>query len=596
MLLYTSMSKKIKIIKSLKHSKAILFFLGLVGSLILAVFAFLLLYHGRIYPGISIGDVYLGGLTPTEASTKISQYYPFPNMIKINIDTLNNKQSFDFDPINVGINYDYDETAKQAFKTGRSGNLVEDGKAVFNSIVLKPKLNLVVTHDDSKFDEYFSVVKGQVDTEEVHPSVDFIGNDIVVNVGSKGEELDVDMLKMFITHRISQADFSDINIKTDVIDPTINDDLAGLAKDRATKLLNKRLALNFEYQDFEYKKGDLIRFIDPSNSINDDYLNHVVGEIAESIERPPQNSVFQFENGKVAEFKPSKDGVSLDKEKLAAEIINKINELESSNTESVLINIPTINEPPQITNAELNDLGINELIGRGKSTFRGSISSRLYNINLAANRINGTLIKPGEIFSFNKALGEVDKLTGYKEAYIIQDGKTVLGDGGGVCQVSTTFFRAALDAGLPIIERRSHSYRVGYYEQDAGVGLDATVYSPTTDLKIKNDTPAHILVQAIPNIKNSTLVFELYGTSDGRISEITKPIITDSQAPPDDVYVDDPTLPAGQIKQVEYKAWGAKSVFDYKVTRGDEVIYQKKFYSNYKPWGAVYMRGTGPTN
>jgi vancomycin resistance protein YoaR len=123
--------------------------------------------------------------------------------------------------------------------------------------------------------------------------------------------------------------------------------------------------------------------------------------------------------------------------------------------------------------------------------------------------------------------------------------------------------------------------------------LDATVYSPTTDFIFLNDTPGHILVQATPDTKNVSLVFELYGSSDGRIATTTKPVITSSTAPPEDSYVDDPTLPAGTTKQIEYKAWGAKVQFNYEVKRSDEVIYKKTFYTNYRPWGAVFLKGIG---
>ncbi len=169
-----------------------------------------------------------------------------------------------------------------------------------------------------------------------------------------------------------------------------------------------------------------------------------------------------------------------------------------------------------------------------------------------------------------------------------------MGDGGGVCQVSTTLFRSILNAGLPIIERQAHAYRVGYYEQDSSPGIDATVYAPSPDLKFKNDTPAYILIEARADPKNYSLVFELYGTSDGRVATISKPIVTNVSAPPEDLYQDDPTLPAGTIKQIDFKAWGAKVTFNYAVKRDSTEIYSKTFISNYRPWRAVYLRGTGP--
>ena len=291
---------------------------------------------------------------------------------------------------------------------------------------------------------------------------------------------------------------------------------------------------------------------------------------------------------------PSKDGITLHQDKLAAEIQSGIDLLTQQSLKETAINIPIIKSPAAIRNEDVNNLGINTLLGKGVSNFKGSISNRVYNVNLAQSRFKGILIPPGEVASFNDILGDVSSFTGYKAAYVIKDGKTVLGDGGGVCQVSTTLFRALLAAGLPITERRAHAYRVGYYEQGFPPGLDATVYSPTTDLKFSNDTPAHILIQPSIDLNNLILTFEIYGTHDGRIATTTKPIISSQTAPPPDLYVDDPTLSAGIVKQIEHKAWGAKVSFDYKVIRGNETLTEKTFVSNYRSWGAVYLRGVGP--
>jgi vancomycin resistance protein YoaR len=168
-----------------------------------------------------------------------------------------------------------------------------------------------------------------------------------------------------------------------------------------------------------------------------------------------------------------------------------------------------------------------------------------------------------------------------------------LGDGGGVCQVSTTFFRALLSAGLPIVERHAHAYRVGYYEENGyPPGIDATVFVPSVDLKFLNDTGHYILVQSKIDLDNLYLEFDLYGTSDGRTVSMTTPVVTNQVAPPPDLYQDDPTLPAGQIKQTDFAAWGADVSFTRTVTRNGKVIISDKYISNYQPWQAIYLRGT----
>lgn len=296
---------------------------------------------------------------------------------------------------------------------------------------------------------------------------------------------------------------------------------------------------------------------------------------------------------RVKTFEPSKDGIRVIQDELTDKIINNLEAGENTQNKEIVIDIPATTSNPTVQTGDVNNLGIKELIGKGTSIFRGSIPSRVFNVNLAATRISGTLVAPGEIFSFNASVGDISELSGYQKAYIIQNGKTILGDGGGVCQVSTTLFRAAMDAGLPITDRSPHAYRVYYYEQDAPPGFDATVYSPTVDFKFKNDTPGYILIQAYPNPRNFALTFEIYGTKDGRTSEIGKPVITSTTPPPDDTYQDDPTLPIGTVKQTEHRALGTNLYFIYKVTRNGQTTFQKTFYSNYRPWGNVFLKGTG---
>ena len=132
------------------------------------------------------------------------------------------------------------------------------------------------------------------------------------------------------------------------------------------------------------------------------------------------------------------------------------------------------------------------------------------------------MVEPGGTFSFVEAIGPINRANGFTAAKIISGGRTILGDGGGVCQVSTTIFRAALNSGLPIVERNAHSYRVSYYEQDAPPGLDATIYSPSVDLKFQNDTDSYILVASEYNQENATLKYTIYGQSDGRVVEVTE--------------------------------------------------------------------------
>lgn len=322
-------------------------------------------------------------------------------------------------------------------------------------------------------------------------------------------------------------------------------------------------------------------------------INETLADLSRRIDIPVENALFNFSGGRVTAFKASKDGRRLNIEKTKQLLTDAFIMVSKTHEQKISIPLPVEPMHPNITTDKANGYGIKELVGTGYSEFSGSIAGRIHNVALAASRLNGVLIKPEETFSFNKALGDISAATGYQSAYIIKEGRTVLGDGGGVCQVSSTLFRAALDAGLPIIERRAHAYRVHYYEEGGfKPGLDATVFDPSVDLRIKNDTPSYILIQTYPDTRNMTLTFELYGASDGRKAEIFNHKIWDITPPPPPVYQDDPTLPKGVTKQVDWEAWGTKASFNYRVTRGDKVLQDTTFFSNFRPWQAVYLQGT----
>lgn len=333
-------------------------------------------------------------------------------------------------------------------------------------------------------------------------------------------------------------------------------------------------------------------YLSPSYKYSQNKLMEILTPYSQIVDVKPVDAQFKFENGKVTTFEPSSEGKTIYWENLDKRIVSTGTQVLARAPKYIDVEIPIKRLYPKITTESVNNFGIKELIASGSSHFAHSIPGRIHNISLAASRINGALIPPGKIFSFDTTLGDVSAFTGYQQAYIIKDGKTVLGDGGGVCQVSTTLFRAILNAGLPIIERNAHAYRVGYYEQDSPPGFDATTYVPSVDLKFKNDTENYILIQSSIDYNEQKIEFSLYGTRDNREVFVSKPTISDQTPAPPPAFQDDPTLPKGQLKQVDFEAQGAKVVFTRTVKKDGKVILFDKFTSNYQPWQAVYLKGT----
>ena len=193
-----------------------------------------------------------------------------------------------------------------------------------------------------------------------------------------------------------------------------------------------------------------------------------------------------------------------------------------------------------------------------------------------------------------EVLGDVSLDQGYAEALIIYGNRTIKGVGGGVCQVSTTLFRAIFFGGFPIVERHSHAYRVSYYEAGPGTpgpGLDAAVFVPLVDLKFTNDSPYWLLLETYI-YNNNQLQWKFYSTSDGRQVEWSRDILSETEAP-EPLYRENPDLPKGEIKQVDYQADGMNVIVYRTVTRDGEVIQQDTIKTHYLPWRAIYEYGPG---
>jgi vancomycin resistance protein YoaR len=258
-------------------------------------------------------------------------------------------------------------------------------------------------------------------------------------------------------------------------------------------------------------------------SLDESAIKAYLDDLARKVDQAPTDAKFKIEDGKVVTFAEAQNGITLDVQKSLAIITSALDENASDNPAQT-IDLPFDVKKPAVDYADANDMGITSLIGEGTSDFKGSPVNRIFNIKFAANRFNGVLIKPGEDFSFVSVLGEVDGDHGYKPELVIKQNVTELDFGGGICQVSTTAFRAAIYSGLEITARRNHAYPVSYYNPQ---GMDATVYVPKPDLRFINNTPNYILIQT--KIEGTKLIFDFYGTDDGRKIVIDGPTITERQ-------------------------------------------------------------------
>jgi len=558
----------------------------------LVFFLYHLAYNHKIYPWVKLGKTDISNLTIDEAEKILSQISEtMPKKIELRF----GNQNWPVDLDGLKIRYNPRSTAEKAYLRGRDQGIINNFKTKLNQWFRPAEIEMETKINEERLEELVEIIAKAINEDPIFPALNLNQKkEVELMVGKNGRLVETENLKQKIIKQIKSLSFEPIEIPVKLVEVNISGDELVRAKEKADQIKNKRLKLNYQEFTKVIEGQELINLIGFKEEWDEEKIASMAANLSLSLNREAQNAVFQFDGQKVIEFKPALPGLKVNETEIIQLIKNGLSQLENYKLEEFEVKIKVEEIEPKIKTSEVNNLGIKELIGKGESYFYHSIPGRIHNLALTAAKLNGVLIPPGEVFSFNQTVGDISAATGYQQAYIIKEGRTVLGDGGGVCQDSTTLFRAVLDAGLEILERKAHAYRVSYYENNSQPGFDATVYNPTDDFKFKNDTDHHILIQTTVDIPKSYLKFELYGTKDGRKAIINNIRLWDQTPPPAPLYQEDPTLPAGTVKQIDWAAWGAKAAFDWTVIKNGEVLHQKTWYSNYRPWQAVYLKGTRP--
>jgi vancomycin resistance protein YoaR len=319
--------------------------------------------------------------------------------------------------------------------------------------------------------------------------------------------------------------------------------------------------------------------------LDEDRLRTVLGEWAQQIDRPARDARlgFDVQTQRVSTLQPSLPGRVLNIDATVAAIQDAV--AAGQAVGELVVEVVA----PAVDSNRVAEMGIRELVASATTYFQGSSGERVHNIDVASLKFEGLVIPPGGIFSFNDAVGEVNSANGFEDSLIIWGDQTVVGVGGGVCQVSTTVFRAAYTAGFSIVERYNHGYIVDWYGEP---GLDATIYTPTVDFRFRNDSGAHLLIEAVVDRGRGTMTFNFYGTKMDRQVTLSEPVHTDIRQPGPPEYRVDESLAPGEIRQVEWEKPGmtvivTRTILENGASRTDTIT------SQYQPWRAVYLVGPG---
>jgi len=594
---------------------------GLVSLLMGVVFAFIAMmlfiigyqvaFMGRIYPGVSAAGVDLGGMTSEDASLALLQELTYTQKGKI---LFSDKENYWMaTPAELGMFFDPETTAKNAFAVGRRGSLFERLKEHFNARQGRVDLPPAYLLDQNTAYRYLMALAEQVDQPVIQASLNIQGTEVVVQPGQEGRSLDVEATLERLVNQVRSLQDGVVELVVLEDQPVVVDvsAQANLARTIISEPLVLRMPvgqpdnlgpwtfepmalasmLSFEYVEDELGNTNYLV------TINSTMLQGFLMNLAPELEITPENARFIFndETSLLDLLQSAVIGRTLNVDGSIETIQRKLLDGEHD-IELVLITTP----PPVTDDMSGEMLGITELVHTETSFFYGSSAERIQNIQAAAENFHGLLVAPGETFSMAEHMGDITLDNGYAEALIIFGGQTITGVGGGVCQVSTTLFRAAFFTGFPIVERYPHAYRVGYYEKVAGnvrdnnlAGLDATVYVPIVDFKFINDTPFWLLMEVYVNPTYNSIQWKFYSTSDGRSVEWETTGPVNVVEAPDPLYRENPDLPSGDVVQLDYEADGAEVTIHRTVWRDNEAILQDTFYTKYEPWQAIYEYGPG---
>ncbi|PIY96162.1 MAG: hypothetical protein COY66_04840 [Candidatus Kerfeldbacteria bacterium CG_4_10_14_0_8_um_filter_42_10] len=589
--------------KTERHLLAIII-IGIFVVLIIggAVLIYPNYYHNKVFPGIKVGSIDLSGKTYLEALDLIDS--PINSFNKEGLVFTYQEEKVALQPTLVGtdigssyeiLTFDSNATIQEAYSFGRRGNYWSNFKEQLAALIYGQPINLNYYFNAKEVENSLIQNYSQFEFPHKDASLNFNQNAFSIIPEEQGRIFDYQTIVNEMADNVRNLEFQPVYLELEPDPPQITENQAVSLLIQAEAIADfAPLTVRYGEQNWEINKETFsdwldFRFTDSNSTsqneiwvgLNPERAGDYLESLREKIDVPVKEGKFKIEEGKVTQFQASQPGISL-------AILSSVQALESNfikgNKKEAELMVQE--EQPEITTENINNLGIRELIGTGKSDFSGSPRNRRANIQLGADKLNGILIKPEEEFSLLKALGKFEASEGWLPELVIKGNKTVPELGGGACQFGTTMFRAALDTGLPVTSRRNHSYTVSYYYP---IGTDATIYDPAPDLKFINDTKNYILLQT--KIEGNELIFEMWGTKDGRIVEKTDPRLSGWQSPPPTKTIETEDLAPGQVKCTERAHQGVSAEFDYKVTYSDGEVKEETFQSKYKPWQEVCLLG-----
>ena len=559
----------------------------LVGLALVGTVATWEMWHtNRIYPGVTIGGLPVGGLTRGQAIDRLQRDlydYPLPP-----VTVTFGEQAWPLSTLQTPVAANLDEAVNRAYLYGRSAGLFANLAAQLRSALLGAAITPELEIDPAPLQAALGAIASRVAKPGVPART--IGD--VTVPAQPGLTVDIPATLTAVIDELRNA-APDRTVTVPLAANTIAPPAPAPAPDVANALrtlavvqpllltapdANLALALD------PARLQALATSLDPL-TLDEAAVRAYLTEMATQVATPARDARLRFNpaTGGITVLQESRPGRALDVEATVQAVQAAV---ASGQPEAPLVLTAVA---PAVDMNRVAEMGIRELVATGSTYFAGSSASRVRNIEVAAEKFDGIVIPPNGIFSFNDLVRDVSSANGFEDSLIIWGDRTAVGVGGGVCQVSTTIFRSAYLGGFPIVERYNHGYVVDWYGEP---GMDATIFTPSVDFRFRNDTDGYLLMEPVVDAANGVLTVNLYGTKPERTVTVSQPEIAEVLTPEPPSYVVDETLAEGEQKQVEWEKDGmttrvTRTIVENGTTRTDTLE------SKYEPWQAVYLVGPG---
>lgn len=483
---------------------------GFVGPLVIlcAIIAMLVtadywINSGKIYRGVEVGGIALGGETPKQAEELVQRRTGGA----LKEFRFTGPQKLTRSASEMGVNFRVSDTVDEAYAVGRQGSLPERLKdrlkAAYGTVTISPK----VDYQPKKAQAQVQSIAAKLDQKPKEASMTIYGSEIEVAKSSEGYKTDVAATMKNVNDAVGGMS-GEAKIAGDVLKPGINTKEVQAVAAKAKKAVDGQLVFSAEGQQWTLSPAQIGAALDVKKqdgtlkvSLNKDRLREGLANVYAALTVEPVEAAYAVDGSDVS-VQPGQTGVSIEDKKFISAIENGVF------TGKRQYEVPTIKKEPDLTTAKAEKLKPTDLLGTYRTNYMtyDDTPGRVKNLNIASGAVNGTLLAPGEVFSFN-ALAEP---LNYYDTKVIVKGKVDTAEGGGLCQVSSTLYMAANYAGLDVIERSPHYAELPYIRP----GFDATVWFGAIDMKFQNTSPGYVLLKEWVD-SNGYVNASIYGKPSG---------------------------------------------------------------------------------